>query len=257
MRMSVVIPARNEETRLPRLLDSLDTARDAYSGETEIIVSDNSSTDRTSEIASDRSCIVVTSAMRRIASVRNAGASASHGDLLVFVDADIRVHPDTFAAIDQAMSSGTCSGGATGVRLPRLSPGLAVTYAVMYPWILALRMDTGPTFCQRSDFERIGGYDESYTYAEDVDFLLRLSRHGRLTGRKLVRLTGVRADADLRKFDRYGDWHYFRLLPRLLRWGLSGRRKPEPLLEEYWYGDQAGLGSEVRTHYDANSRKQL
>jgi glycosyltransferase involved in cell wall biosynthesis len=235
VRISVVIPARNERERLPRLLDSLDAARRSFMDSVEVILSDNASTDGTAEIASSRGCSVISTPVRRIAAVRNAGASIATGDILIFVDADMQVHPDTLTSIDRAMASGKHSGGATGVHLPRMSLGLAVTYAVMYPWIVALRMDTGPTFCLRSDFENTGGYDETFQYAEDVAFLLRLSRHGRLDGRRLVRLTKSRAVADLRKFDEYGDWHYFRLMPRLLRWLLSGRAKPEQAFEDYWY----------------------
>lgn len=242
--MSVVIPARNEEDRLPRLLDTLTVARGRYTGEVEVIVSDNASTDGTASIARERGCRVVSTPVRKIAAVRNVGAGAATGDILVFVDADIQVHPETLTVIERAMSSGRYAGGATGVHLPRISAGLAFTYAVLYPGIVALRMDTGPTFCLRSAFEAIGGYDESYRYAEDIDFLLRLSRYGRRTGRRLVRLTKARAVTDLRKFDRYGDWYYFRMMPRLLGWMLTGRRGTIPICEECWYRDRPGSGGE-------------
>ncbi len=242
MRISVVIPARNEAERLPRLLDSLTEAAGRFPSPVEVIVSDNASTDRTAFIALERGCLVVSTPVRNIAAVRNAGAGAATGDILVFVDADIQVQPDTLVLVERAMSSGRCAGGATGVRLPRISAGLALTYAFLYPGIVALRMDTGPTFCQRSVFEAIGGYDESYRYAEDVDLLVRLSRYGRRTGRRLVRLTKARALADLRKFDRFGDWYYFRLMPRLLRWMLTGRRGTIPICEECWYPDRQRSG---------------
>ncbi len=236
MRISVVIPARNEERRLPRLLDTVDAARGVYDGTVEVIVSDNCSDDGTAALAAGRGCILAATPVRCIAAVRNAGAAAASGEVLVFVDADIRIHPGTFGAVRDAMRSNRFVGGATGVVLPRMSLGLAATYAVLYPMILALTMDTGPTFCARSDFVAIGGYDEACRYAEDVDFLLRLKRHGRRTGRRLVRLTRARAIADLRKFDMYGDWHYFPLIPQLLRWQLSGRRMTIPGFEREWYG---------------------
>ena len=49
-RFSLVVPAHNEEGYLPRLLDSVERARDAYSGgrdAIEVVVADNASNDRT------------------------------------------------------------------------------------------------------------------------------------------------------------------------------------------------------------------
>jgi 4,4'-diaponeurosporenoate glycosyltransferase len=62
IRVSLVIPARNEASLLPRLLDTVDTARARYQagpGAVEVIVADNGSTDRTAEIARNRGCRVV------------------------------------------------------------------------------------------------------------------------------------------------------------------------------------------------------
>lgn len=240
MRISLIIPAHNEEERLPRLLDTIDAAKLRYGGDAEVIVADNVSTDSTAAIAAARGCLVASTPVRRIAAVRNAGASVASGDILVFVDADARVHPLTLAAIDEAMSSGRYAGGATGVEVEVRSLGFALTYAAMIPWVWALRMDTGPTFTSRADFDAIGGYDETMSYAEDVDFLLRLRRHGRRTGRRLVRLTSVRAVFDPRKFDEYGEWHYFAMAPRLFWWLLFNRRGTDRWFERYWYGNGPG-----------------
>lgn len=59
MRFSLVVPAYNEERYLPRLLDSVDTARQAYRGgpaQVEVIIADNASTDATARIARERGC---------------------------------------------------------------------------------------------------------------------------------------------------------------------------------------------------------
>ncbi|HEU5163589.1 MAG TPA: glycosyltransferase, partial [Thermoanaerobaculia bacterium] len=58
--ISVVIPAYNEEAYLPRLLDSIDRARERYGRDAvEVIVGDNTSTDATARIAAERGCTVV------------------------------------------------------------------------------------------------------------------------------------------------------------------------------------------------------
>src|SRR6185503_10199525 len=115
--ISRVIPAYNEERFLPRLLDSVDVARQRYArgaDAVEVIVADNASTDRTAEIALARGCRVAPVAKRSIAAARNAGGRAALGEIVCFIDADSRIHPDTFDAIDRAMRSDRIVGGATG-----------------------------------------------------------------------------------------------------------------------------------------------
>jgi glycosyltransferase involved in cell wall biosynthesis len=240
VRFSVVIPARNEEAYLPRLLDTVEAARAMYAGDAsaiEVIVADNVSTDRTAELARAKGARVVSVEKRVIGAVRNGGAREARGEVLVFVDADMRMHPDTFNAIDRALATGRFVGGATGVRLERMSLGLALTYAALMPMIWITRMDTGPTFCLKADFESVGGYDESLLVAEDVTLLIALARLGRRRGQRLTRLRPVKAVASVRKFDAYGDWHYFRLMPivglEVLRRGHRG----SSFIARYWYGD--------------------
>jgi len=237
-RFSLVIPAYNEERYLPRLLDSVEVAAGSYAhgaSAVEVIVADNASTDRTAEIARQRGCVVVPVAKRSIAASRNAGGRAARGALVGFVDADMRIHPGTFNAIERALQSDRTVGGATGCTLDRWSLGLAVTYTVFLPVVWLTGFDTGVVFCRRADFDASGGYDESLRVAEDVDFLLSLRRLGRKRRRRLTRLRHVKAIASTRKFDEHGDWHYLTTIPRLALGMLLKHPSSLRAIERYWY----------------------
>ena len=237
-RFSLVIPAYNEERWLPRLLESVEAAASRYARgapAVEVIVADNASTDRTAEIAGKRECRVVTVQTRSIAAARNGGGRAARGDLLAFVDADMRIHAETFNAIDRALASDRIVGGATGITLDRWSAGIAVTFAALLPVVWLTNLDTGVVFCRRVDFEAAGGYDETLRVAEDLSFLLALRRVGRRQGKRLTRLRRVKAVASTRKFDDHGDWHYLTRMPGLTIGLLLKRPKSLREIERYWY----------------------
>lgn len=240
-RISLIVPAFNEEHYLGRLLDSVDVARSCYRrgpDAVEVVVADDGSTDATSEIATVRGCRVVRLEARKIAAARNAGAASARGLVFAFVDADTRIHPDTFNAIDDLIASPKVAAGTTGVTPERWSLGIAVTFAILVPWVWLLRMDTGVVFCRADDFRAVGGYDERRSFGEDVQLLVDLRRLGRQRGRRLARAGSVKAVSSTRKFDRHGEWHYFRLIRHLL---LPMIRQPElrdELVETYWYGDR-------------------
>lgn len=237
-RFSLIIPAHNEENFLPMLLHSVDEARARFSGGVEVIVVNNASTDDTNEIARKRGCRVVEEEKRVIASVRNRGALNAKGSVLAFIDADSRIHPDTFNAIDRALLTGKVIGGASGVKMDRMSLGLAVTYAIMYPLAWATGLDAGVVFCLREDFEKIGGYNEERLFAEDVQFLLELKKLGRSEGKKLTRIPTIRAITSTRKFDIHGDWHYLRMPFQVLLGLLLSRNSINEFAQKYWYANQ-------------------
>lgn len=91
--LSVVIPARNEEGNLPRLLASIE---DRPSGQ--IVVVDDHSTDRTGAIASAAGAQVVEAAALPAGWTGKTwacdqGATAASGDTLLFLDADTWFDP--------------------------------------------------------------------------------------------------------------------------------------------------------------------
>jgi len=237
-RLSLVVPAHNEELLLPRLLDSVEVARQRFSRgpeAVEVVVADNASTDATAAIAAARGCRVVRVAERAIAAARNGGATVAQGEILCFTDADGRIHPETFDAVDRAVASGRWVAGSTGVDMERWSPGIVATFVVFLPLLWLARMDSGVVFCRRDDFDAIGGYDATRRYAEDVLFLWSLRRRGRASGRRLVRLRGVKTIASARKFDRHGDWHFFTRMPRLAWRMLFRNSEMTEFAERYWY----------------------
>lgn len=86
MRVSVIVPAYNEENYLASCLRSL-KGQD-YTGDWEIIVVDNASTDSTAQIARSFGVKVVRCARKGVVFARQAGVDAAQGDIIVQADAD-------------------------------------------------------------------------------------------------------------------------------------------------------------------------
>ena len=84
-------------------------------------------------------------------------------------------------------------------------------------------ISTSVVFCSREAFEQVGGHNERRLFAEDVAFFRNLKRFGHPHGQRLASLWHVKALASMRKFDQFGDWHYFTLFARL---GLLLMRRP-------------------------------
>ncbi|MGH7524899.1 MAG: glycosyltransferase family 2 protein, partial [Gemmatimonadales bacterium] len=90
MKLSVVIPARNEEETLPRVLGDLQRVVPNLTGwDVEIIVVDDRSTDRTAELARCGGATVVANPRRSGKGMAlRAGFEASTGDVIAMMDAD-------------------------------------------------------------------------------------------------------------------------------------------------------------------------
>jgi glycosyltransferase involved in cell wall biosynthesis len=247
-RFSVIIPAYNEQALLPRLLDTIDAARERYQQgpeAIEIIVADNSSSDRTAELARARGCRVTAVEKRVIGAARNGGARVARGEILAFIDADTQIHPETFNEIDRVLADPNVIGGASGMRFERSSPGLTMTFGMLVVVGSLIRLawgerptsnvDTGVVFCHRRDFEELGGYTEERFFAEDVQLLLDLHKLGKRRGQHLARGTNAKAIFSTRKFDQHGDWHYFPFGFHLILAVLRDRSALTGRARRYWY----------------------
>lgn len=84
---TVVIPARNAERTLARVLEALSAQKPAP---LEVIVADDASSDATRAVAERGGARVVRTGDQRFAGgARNAGWDEARGDLVVFLDADV------------------------------------------------------------------------------------------------------------------------------------------------------------------------
>ncbi|MDD5193595.1 MAG: glycosyltransferase [Candidatus Nanoarchaeia archaeon] len=85
MKISVIIPAYNEEKNLPVLIDAL---RNQTEKDFEIIVVDNNSKDKTSEVAKKLADKTYECYEQGISATRNLGASKVQSEIIAFLDAD-------------------------------------------------------------------------------------------------------------------------------------------------------------------------
>lgn len=91
---SIVIPTLNEEKLLPVLLNELVQFRSQEKIDFEIIVSDGGSTDKTIEISqehADKVLLLERGDKINISFGRYKGAANAEGDILIFLNADVRI----------------------------------------------------------------------------------------------------------------------------------------------------------------------
>ena len=215
-----MIPAHNEEEYLPSCLEAVKRAAaplpDDGSKGVEIVVVANRCTDRTAEIADHFGAVVVTNDARCIAQVRNAGVRASHGGIVVTVDADSVMSEDALREVVEMLDSGKFIGGGTPVRFSRMSLGIFCS-ALYVAWNLIpvmiknkAALSGGMFWFRREDFDRIGGFDETLVSLEDMDFAARLNKLGLSVGKKFGTLKKSHIVTSSRKFDQFGDWYLIR-----------------------------------------------
>ena len=224
--VSIIIPAHNEEALLGATLDALQAAAAGLGEPCEIVVVDDSSTDRTAAIARAGGARVVRADVHQIAAARNAGARAAAGGLLVFVDADTLVPARILRAAVETLRAGAVGGGASAVFEPE-APRWAHRAIAIAAWIMRIaRWAPGCfIFARRDAFERAGGFDERYFASEEIHLSRALKRFGRF----VILNDSVMTSA--RKAEHYSMSHSLWLMVRML-W-LPSLRRREGL--EFWY----------------------
>lgn len=220
MKVSVVVPAYNEEKLIVSTLRSIIEAAVAFEQracEWELIVCDNNSTDRTSELARAEGAKVVFEPINQIGRARNCGAAAASGDWLIFVDADSQPSRELFADVVNTMRSGKYLAGGSTVKL---EGDYRVGKAITGFWNSISRTGTWLAgsfiFCQRSVFEEIGGFDEKLYASEELDLTIRLKRVARARKQKIVILHRHPLLTSARKLHLYSAREHLGLIGRMI-----------------------------------------
>ncbi|MFZ4670271.1 MAG: hypothetical protein ACOYML_13285, partial [Microthrixaceae bacterium] len=150
-------------------------------------------------------------------------------------DADCMMSPDAIIEVVRQLESGRFVGGGAKVVPERRSLGIDLTYALVDLMTAVTGLSGGMFWCARRDFDAIDGFDESLVLAEDLDFARRLRAHGRETNRRLMMLRAAPVVASTRKFDRYGDWHMFKMAGQLPAIRRAARGDDASWVDRYFF----------------------
>ncbi|CUS98962.1 Glycosyltransferase, GT2 family [Candidatus Kryptobacter tengchongensis] len=210
-RFSLIIPTLNEEKTL-RWAEKNFTGEIKQKYDIEIIISDGGSTDGTIEIArkfADKIILNEKKNKQTIAEGRNLGALNSNGEILIFLNADVRIDDiDIFFKLCDNL-----------MKIPQV---VALSFEVeVYPeeellkdkifhWFLnkffamlnvvGLGMGRGECHViKRESFFEVNGYNDKLVAGEDFDLYMRLRRLG-----KIINVYGVKVYESPRRYRKYG-----------------------------------------------------
>jgi glycosyltransferase involved in cell wall biosynthesis len=182
--VSVVIAAHNAEDTLGEQLDALLSQEWPNGGE--IIVSDNGSTDATSEVARRRIegpvnvRVIDASHAPGAGHARNQGVRNARFEHIAFCDADDVVGDGWVIAIGQALQHTPAVGGRleldrlnddwiVGSRGERLTARSLPLFDGLFPVLSSCNLGI-----RRATFDAMGGFDESYIRGQDAELSFRL-----------------------------------------------------------------------------------
>lgn len=190
VRLSVIVPAYNEEKLIASSLASIQNAlapavRLGY--QTELIVVDNDSNDHTAELASRAGARVVFEPIRQIARARNAGAGAATGDWLLFIDADCWPEAGLINDVLDCIKNKAVMGGGSILKIEDAPIPLTLSIHLWNGLSRLLGWAAGSfIFCRADTFREVGGFSLEYFAAEEIDFSIRAKRWARERGSRFT-----------------------------------------------------------------------
>ncbi|HET6747403.1 MAG TPA: glycosyltransferase [Candidatus Saccharimonadales bacterium] len=240
MKLSVVIPCKNEAGTVEHLLDSILKQTRLPD---EVIIVDSHSTDTT--VASvnnyvDRLPVRVVAAQKQgVTHARNEGAAAAMGDVLLFIDADVRLAPNLIEKIVKYTNKGVEAGGFSQ-HMDAEAAHLRVGSRVMNGYVRTMSLTPWPIFFScffvtKRLHQELGGFDPDIWIMEDYDYAYRARQHGA----KFRILPGTYFISSARRFEEgekhsilravyaeaYRYTHGMKITKPLFRYSMGGHEK--------------------------------
>lgn len=262
--VSVVVPVLNGATTIADLLTALANQADAPS-DTTIIVVDNGSSDATADIVAGFPVTLLREPKPGPSAARNRGLAASRDDVVVFADADTlpsrrwlteMIAP--FRAPDPVVVGGHAVDFRPATPAQRFMAQLGTRrlehdfFRQQVPYVAAESIAV-----RRTELLDVGGWNESFRTAEDLDLCVRLVRRGcRILRRPQATFFTRRRETFEALFDQAWDYgqglaqahlQYPSIIPLGLRRTLLLRRTLAVRRSKAWLlqvGRRAGLPSD-------------
>lgn len=171
MDISIIIPTKNEEDNIARLLDSL---KDQTFKNFEVIIIDNHSKDKTVKIAAKFTDKIFKKGPERSVQ-KNLGAKIARGDFLLFLDADMMLKKGSIKIFFETVKK----TGNDALVIPEEIPGndfFSRCRNFEKSLYFKDRLIEAPRFIKKSVFLKIGGYNPNLISGEDWDLYERLGR---------------------------------------------------------------------------------
>lgn len=178
--VSIISPCYNQDKYLSEAIDSV-LAQTLQ--EWELIVVDDGSTDNSAEIAQayaakDNRIKYVWQENAGPSAARNKGVALTSAPLLFFLDGDDRLHPEILQrGVEYMQSHDDCVLYYTRAQFfDKRSGEFVLNYTSYRDELTANNIDCA-CMIRRTDFLRVGGFDEDLRGYEDWEFFIRLLYH--------------------------------------------------------------------------------
>ncbi|MBT4650934.1 glycosyltransferase [Candidatus Woesearchaeota archaeon] len=198
MKISIIIPAHNEEAYLENTLESI-KKQDFSDYETVVVC--NGCTDKTEDVANrcwNDKMKVFSIPEANVSVARNFGAKNSSGKLLLFLDADTLLKEGALNKIVEEFKEGV------SVATTKVEPDkklfkyrLAMGFKNFYNSSGLYEGCSGALICKKDDFHSVGGYPE-IKVKEHRKLTIALKKFGEYS------VVGTSVITSMRRFDEWG-----------------------------------------------------
>jgi len=195
LKLSIVIPAYNEESHLPKCLEStLEEVKKMPDREIEIIVVNNASTDHTREIILSYPGVkLVDEPIKGLPMARQAGFMASTGDIIANIDSDTVMMPGWINKVFSEFENNENLAALSGpyIYYDRSQKANMAIWAIYYfpaylihlinhhVFKIGAILQGGNFILRRSHLEKVGGFNTKIEfYGEDADIARRIQKVG-------------------------------------------------------------------------------
>ncbi len=178
-KFSIIVPAYNEEKYIRKTLHGI---KNQTFQDYEVVLVTNGCTDKTEELAkkhANQKLRVLSLPKPNVSVARNAGALNAQGDILLFLDADTLLAPDSLQKINEQFTEEYAV--ATTKTLPdtnELKYALALKLKNFYNTTKIYQGCSGALICRKEDFQKAEGYNPEITLREHRKLILKLKEMG-------------------------------------------------------------------------------
>ncbi|MFB0565946.1 MAG: glycosyltransferase family 2 protein [Candidatus Aminicenantaceae bacterium] len=222
--ISIIIPAYNEEKYLLEALKSVAYQTFNHS-QLEVIVVDNASTDNTAAVHQNffknhpTQHLLLKEPQLSPGKAKNTGAEKAQGEILLFLDADTKMSPQTVQEVDYWYKKGFLMGT---IRITADSSDIVAKFFfdLLNFGKTIFNIACHMVFCQKQLFFQVEGFNPELKHAEDLDFCRKVKKALKRRGKSWCMIHNAPVATSTRRMIR----HPLKLgyLITLLEWGFGG-----------------------------------